>query len=180
MTSLWFASTMKTKSAEDCLQSYSSWDRSDGISKWRKQRWCKKVDLSVGGDAAVAGIAGTMKESGKDNDDDSNDEWTQAAIRTYLWLFLACSSGRKIKQISLHPWNNRDTAIWIHRHMITLRHETSITPQPTDAMPRGGPRQMPNGKALDFDQELCSICICLGPLHTSCTDTCIYTYAYTA
>jgi len=65
---------MKTKSAEDCLQSYSSWDRSDGISKWRKQRWCKRVDLSVGGDAAVAGIAGTMKESGKDNDDDSNDE----------------------------------------------------------------------------------------------------------
>ena len=59
----------------------------------------------------VAGIAATMREGGESNDDDSNDEWTQAAIRTYLWLFLACSSGTKIKQISLHPWTNRCTAI---------------------------------------------------------------------
>ena len=33
--------------------------------------------------------------------------------------------------------------------------------------------------ALDYEQELCSIGMCMGPLLTSCTDTyIIYTYAY--
>ena len=32
--------------------------------------------------------------------------------------------------------------------------------------------------ALDFEQELCSICICMGPLLTSYTDTYVYIYMH--
>ena len=46
--------------------------------------------------------------------------------------------------------------------MVPLQNPVPVR-QPTDAMPWGAPRQMPNGKALDFEQELCSICICLDP-----------------
>ena len=35
-------------------------------------------------------------------------------------------------------------------------------------------RRLVARRALDLEQELCSICICPGPLHTSYTDTYIY------
>ena len=42
----------------------------------------------------------------------------------------------------------------------------------------GGRKSLINGKALDFKQKLCSIYICLRPLHTSYTDTYIYICIY--
>ena len=44
--------------------------RASGESSDDGRRW----NLSVGTDAAVAGIAATMREGGEGSDDDSNDE----------------------------------------------------------------------------------------------------------
>ena len=70
--------------------------------------------------------------------------------------------------------------IYIHMHILHSSSSKSSARPATNR--RNATRRAEanaNGGALDFEQELCSICICLSPLHTSYTDTYI-SYAYTA